>query len=76
MFRSPISPASFWTLARSSSRNVTSFGDSGAALEIFLPGILTPNHQSNAKSAATAIVMRKTLNRIRLNTQRADYKGT
>jgi hypothetical protein len=33
-----------------------------------LPGILTPNHQSNAKNAATAMVMHKTLNRIRLDT--------
>src|SRR5207249_177578 len=64
MLRSPISPASFCTFARSSSRNTTSSGDSGSAFEIFLPGIFTPNHQSNARIAATAMVMRSTLKRI------------
>src|SRR6266536_1143150 len=64
MFRSPISPASFCTSARSSSRSATSSGESGAALEIFFPGILTPNHQSNAKTAVTAMVMRRALKRI------------
>src|SRR6266436_1034790 len=64
MFRSPISPATFCTSARSSSRNVTSSGDSGAAFEIFLPGILIPNHQSNAKNAVIATVMRSPAQRI------------
>src|SRR6266480_5651420 len=68
MLRSPISPASFCTLARSSSRSATSSGDSGAAFKIFLPGILTPNHQSNAKTAATAIAMRRALKRSDRNT--------
>jgi uncharacterized membrane protein len=68
MLRSPISPANFCTLARSSSRNPTSSGDSGAAFEIFFPGILTPNHQSNAKTAATAIAMRRALKRSDCNT--------
>jgi hypothetical protein len=31
---------------------------------MFLPGILTPNHQSNAKIAATAMAMRRALKRI------------
>src|ERR1700730_16121993 len=64
MFRSPISPASFCTSARSSSRNATSSGESAAAFEIFLPGILTPNHQSNANTAATTMAMRSALERI------------
>src|SRR6266404_8013316 len=68
MFRSPISPASFCTSARSSSRNATSSDESGATFEIFLPGILIPNHQSNAKIAATAMAMRSALKKIRLNT--------
>src|SRR6266480_1372394 len=68
MFRSPISPASFCTSALSSSRNVTSSGDSGSVFEIFLPGILTPNHQSSAKTAATAIRTHSALKSIRLNT--------
>src|SRR5437667_5512349 len=68
MLRSPISPASFCTSVRSSSRNAISSGESGAACETFLPGILTPNHQSNAKTAATAMLMRRTLKRIRQST--------
>src|SRR6516165_3628292 len=68
MFRSPISPASFCTLARSSSRSAISSGDSGAAFGILLPGILIPNHQSNAKTAATAITTRTVPKKIRLNT--------
>ena len=62
-----MSPASFCTSARSSSRNAISFGDSGAVFEIFFPGILTPNHQSNVKIATTAMPMRIALKRIRLN---------
>ena len=76
MFRSPISPASFCTLARSSSRNPTSSGDSGAAFGILLPGILIPNHQSNAKTAATAMVMRSALKRIRLSTSPSNYRDS
>lgn len=67
-FRSPISPASFWRFARSSSRNDLSSGESGPEFETFLPGILNPNHQSNTKTARTAIPVRSTLKRTRLNT--------
>src|SRR5215471_6020917 len=59
MFRSPMSPASFCTSTRSSSRNAISSGESGPAVETFFPGILIPNHQSNAKITATAMVMRR-----------------
>src|SRR5882757_5054550 len=69
MFRSPISPASFCTSACSSSRSAISSGDSAAILEIFLPDILIPNHQSNAKTAATPMVMHKALKKMRTNTQ-------
>ena len=61
MLRSPISPASFCTFARSSSRNTTSSGDSGPAADTFFPGILIPNHQSNTKIATTTTVMRSAL---------------
>src|SRR4051794_546947 len=61
MLRSPISPASFCTFVRSSSRNATSSEDSTPTLETFLPGILIPNHQSNTKTAVTATVMRSAL---------------
>jgi len=40
-----------------------------------LPGILTPNHQTNAKTTATAMVMRRTLNRMRLSTSALSYGG-
>src|SRR5438067_2237262 len=70
MFRSPMSPASFCTSARSSSRSTISSGESGAAFETFLPGILTANDQSSANIAATAIAMRNALKAIRLNTTR------
>src|SRR6266436_2054381 len=73
MFRSPISPASFCTLARSSPRSATSSGDSGPVFGILLPGILIPNHQSNAKTAATAMVMRSALKRICLGTSTPNY---
>jgi len=33
-------------------------------LEAFFPGILIPNHQSNTKMAATAMVTRSALDRI------------
>ena len=64
MLRSPISPASFCTFARSSSRNTTSSGESGPALETFFPGILIPNHQSNTKTATTTMVMRSAREKI------------
>src|SRR5262249_39369767 len=65
MLRSPISPASICTFARSSSRNAISSADSGPALETFFPGILIPNHQSNTKTAAaTTTVMRSVVNKI------------
>src|ERR1044072_1374968 len=71
MLRSPISPASFCTFARSSSRNTISSGESGPALETFFPGILIRNHQSNTKMAATAMVMRRTLGTIFQSMRRA-----
>ena len=44
-----------------------SSADNAAALKIFLPGILTPNHQSNAKTATTAPTIRTMLNKMRRN---------
>src|ERR1051326_1441279 len=57
MFRSPISPASFCTSARSSSRKAISSGDNADAVKTFVPGILIPNHHSShaAKTRASAI---------------------
>src|ERR1043166_6651504 len=57
MFRSPMSPASFCTPARSSSRKAISSGDNPAAAETFPPGIRIPNHHSShaAKASASAI---------------------
>jgi len=37
-------------------------------LETFFPGILIPIHQSNAKTAATAMVIRRALKRSDRNT--------
>src|ERR1700730_15225675 len=67
MFRSPISPASFCTSMASSARKTISSAESGAAVEIFLPGILIPNHQSKKKNVRTASAMRKPLRHKRRN---------
>src|SRR6266487_7081851 len=67
MFRSPISPASVCTSARSSSRSVISRGESGTEREIFFPGIFIPNHQSKKNIATTATVMRTLLSNKRRN---------
>jgi hypothetical protein len=40
---------------------------------IFFPGILTPNHQSNAKIATTAMTMRRALKRILESMRRQLY---
>src|SRR5438046_9051508 len=65
MFRSPMSPASVWTSRRNSSRSAISSGDNGAATETFFPGIRTPNHHNNAMMAATALTIRRELNKMR-----------
>src|SRR5437588_8056496 len=65
MFRSPISPASVWTSRRNSSRSAISSGDNRAATETFVPGIRTPNHQSSAIMTATALTIRRQLNKMR-----------
>src|SRR5688572_6313976 len=70
IFRSPISPASACTSAISSVRSAISFSESAAALEMFFPGILIPNHQSRKKNATTASAMRRTLRVTRGNMSR------
>src|SRR5205809_8102925 len=67
MFRSPISPARACTSAASSARNPTSATESGAAVEIFFPGIRIPKHQSKRKNATTASAMRRPLRHKRRN---------
>src|SRR5438270_9691208 len=61
MFRSPISPASVCTSAASSARKAMSPTESVAVVEIFLPGILIPNHQSKRKKVTTPSAMRSPL---------------
>src|SRR6266404_1277576 len=65
MFRSPMSPASVCTSRRNSSRSAISSGDNGAATETFFPGIRTPNHHNNAMMAATALTIRREVNKMR-----------
>src|SRR5437588_1907225 len=65
MFRSPISPASVCTSARNSSRKATSSVERVAEATTFFPGILTPNHHSNATTTATVLVIRTILSRMR-----------
>src|SRR5436189_3828748 len=67
MFRSPISPASFWTSARNSSRRMTSAGESSAVFEMFFPDIFIPNSQSIEIIAVTASAIRKQLSKKRRN---------
>src|ERR1700747_518203 len=64
MLASPILPATFFTFAPRASRKPNSSGDSGPAVETFFPGILIPNHQSNTKTATTAMVTRNALKKI------------
>src|SRR5947207_3348757 len=61
MFRSPMSPASACTSATSSARKAMSPAESGAAVEIFFPGIFIPNHQSKRKKTTTPSAMRSPL---------------
>src|SRR5438552_7502075 len=61
MFRSPISPARVCTSVASSARKAISAAESGAAVEIFFPGIFIPIHQSKKKKATTPSAMRSPL---------------
>src|SRR5262249_20293254 len=67
MFRSPISLASVCTSLRNSSRRLISSADNDAARETLLPGILTPNHQSNPNTRTTAPVIRTKISSARRN---------
>src|SRR4029453_2332634 len=73
MFRSPISPASFWTSARNSSRRMISAGESSAVFEIFFPGIFIPNSQNIEIIAAIASAIRKQLSKKRRNIGKNGY---
>src|SRR4029453_5086193 len=73
MFRSPISPASFLTSARNSSRRTTSAGESSAVFEIFFPGIFIPNSQSIEIIAAIASAIRKQLRKKSRNIGKKGY---
>src|SRR5258708_2693445 len=65
MFRSPMSPASVCTSRRNSSRSAISSGDNCAVTKTLFPGIRTPNHHNNAMMAATALTIRRELNKMR-----------
>src|SRR6266404_1536075 len=60
MFRSPISPPSVCTSARSSSRSVISSGESGTEREIFLPGIRSKKHHVALTTIAKQIISTST----------------
>src|ERR1044071_3868044 len=77
MFRSPISPASFRTSPRSSSRSAISSGDSAAAVEKFVPGIRIPNHHSShaAKASASAIRTKLSNNARTYQNPKSEYRN-